>query len=28
VAGEWRDSALHVSTRPSVWGREEGGSSF
>ena len=28
VAGEWRDSALHASTRPSVWGREEGGSSF
>jgi hypothetical protein len=29
VAGEWRDSALpHVSTRPSVWGRQEGGSSF
>ena len=29
VGGEWRDSALpHVSTRPSVWGREEGGSSF
>lgn len=29
MAGEWRDSALpHVSTRPSVWGREEGGSSF
>ena len=22
VAGEWRDSALHASTRPSVWGRE------
>jgi hypothetical protein len=28
VAGEWRDSTLHASTRPSVWGREEGGSSF
>jgi len=28
VAGEWRDSSLHASTRPSVWGREEGGSSF
>jgi hypothetical protein len=28
VTGEWRDSALNASTRPSVWGREEGGSSF
>jgi hypothetical protein len=29
VAGEWRDSALPpASTRPSVWGREEGGSTF
>jgi hypothetical protein len=29
VAGEWRDSGMaHASTRPSVWGREEGGSSF
>jgi hypothetical protein len=28
VAGEWRDSGLHHSTRPSVFGREEGGSSF
>jgi hypothetical protein len=28
VAGEWRDSSLHASTRPSVWGREDGGSSF
>ena len=28
VAGEWRDSSLQASTRPSVWGREEGGSTF
>lgn len=28
VSGEWRDSGLHHSTRPSVFGREEGGSSF
>lgn len=28
VSGEWRDSQLSASTRPSVWGREEGGSRF